>query len=252
MRKQLRIIDTDLAHPHRTGALDEALLRARSKGLAPDTLHFYRRDPPGVSLGYFGKARGEVDLGYCAKNGIALVRRLSGGSAIYTDKGCLGYALVSKGLLPSSPNDAYERACGALVLGFEKLGVDAAFKPVNDVQVGGRKLSGSALLRRWGAQLVHGTILLEVDRERMSGALRVPREKLAEKGLETPGQRVTSLQEILGRVPALGKVKSAMAEGFEERFGLEAKRGELTEFERGLTDELLSQKYGTDEWNLKR
>jgi len=248
----IRVIDTDLAHPFRTGALDEAILRARSRGDVPDTLHFYRRDPPGVSLGYFGKAAAEVDLDYCRAKGIALLRRLSGGSAIYTDRGQLVYAFASKETLPKAPNEAYEEVCGALVLAFERLGVRALFKPINDVQFEGRKLSGSALTRRWGAQLVHGTVLVEVDRERMFRALRVDAEKVRAKNLPEPGARVTSLAEILGEAPAMETVKAAMVAGFEEKFGTEAKEGKLTDFENELTETLVREKYGTDSWNLKR
>jgi lipoate-protein ligase A len=248
----LRVIDTDLAHPFRTGALDEALLRSRGRGEVPDTLHFYRRDPPGVSLGYFGRAGEEVDLAYCKECGIALLRRLSGGSAIYTDGRQLVYAFVSKDILPSGPNAAYGAVCGALVLAFKRLGVEAEFKPINDVQFRGRKLSGSALTRRWGAQLVHGTVLVEVDRERMFRALRVDAAKVRAKNLPEPGARVTSLAEILGKAPPMDAVKDALAGGFGERFGLKARQGRLTDFEGELTDRLVREKYGTDEWNLRR
>jgi lipoate-protein ligase A len=249
---ELRVVDSCTTHPHRTGALDEALLRSRAGGRCPDTLHFYRREPPAVSLGYFGKAGAEVDIEYCRENGILLLRRLSGGSAIYTDVNSLGYALVSKDILPSRPNDAYRKVCGALVKAMQLLGVEAEYKPVNDVQHGGRKLSGSALARRWGAQLMHGSILVEVDRARMFAALRVPGEKLRSKGLAEPGARVTSLAEVLGRAPPMEKVKAAVVEAIGERFDLEPRSGKLTGEEGEMAGRLVKEKYGTDGWNLKR
>ncbi|MFH0816806.1 MAG: biotin/lipoate A/B protein ligase family protein [Methanobacteriota archaeon] len=250
--QRLRVIDTDLAHPFRTGALDEAILRTRARDETPDTLHFYRREPPGVSLGYFGKAGNEVDLDYCKGNGISLLRRLSGGSAIYTDRNQLVYAFASKGALPTSPNAAYAVVCGALVFAFERLGVEAEFKPVNDVQHIGKKLSGSALTRRWGAHLVHGTVLVAVDREKMFRALRVDAGKVRSKNLPEPGARVTSLAEILGKAPAMESVKAAVVAGFEEQFGMKAALGKLAPHEKELADRLVAEKYGTDEWNLKR
>jgi lipoate-protein ligase A len=249
---QLRVLDTDLAHPFKTGALDEAILRARSRDDVPDTLHFYRRDPPGVSLGYFGRAAAEVDLDYCRAKGIAVLRRLSGGSAIYTDRRQLVYAFASKGALSKAPNEAYAEVCGALVLAFERLGVRALFKPINDVQFEGRKISGSALTRRWSGQLVHGTVLVEVDRERMFRALKVDADKVRLKNLPEPGARVTSLAEILGKAPSMETVKAAMVAGFEEKFGMRAKTGKLTPWEEELTEKLVEGKYGTDAWNLKR
>jgi lipoate-protein ligase A len=248
----IRILDTDLAHPFRTGALDEALLRARAGDIVPDTLHFYRRDPPGVSVGYFGRVATDVDLGYCEANGIAVLRRLSGGSAIFTDSRQLVYAFVTKGALPSTPNRAYAMACSALVRAFARLGVDASFKPINDVQHRGRKLSGSALTRRWGASLVHGTVLVEVDRERMFRALRVDPGDVTAKGLSSPGDRVTSLAEALGRTPPMAEVKEAMVRGFEKQFGARASPGFLTGWEAEMADRLVSEKYGTGAWNLRR
>ncbi len=247
----LRVIDTDLAHPFRTGALDEALLRSAARG-APDTLHVYRRDPSGVSLGYFGKAAEDVDLDYCGENGIALLRRLSGGSAIYTDRRQLVYAFATRDGLPTAPNRAYEKVCGALVRSFAHLGVEAEFKPINDVQFKGRKLSGSALTRRWGASLVHGTVLVEVDRDRMFRALRVDAAKVRAKNLPEPGARVTSLAEILGKAPAMDAVKASLVKGFEDAFGLEARNSKLTESENELVEKLVRDKYGTDGWNLRR
>jgi lipoate-protein ligase A len=249
---ELRVVDTDLAHPFDTGALDEALLRARSEDLVPDTLHLYRRDPPGVSLGYFGDAEAEVDLAYCRSQGIAVMRRLSGGSAIYTDRRQLVYAFVSKGSLPDGPNQAYAEACGALVIAFRSLGVEAEFKPVNDVQHKGRKLSGSALTRKWGAALIHGTVLVEVDRGAMFRALRVDAEKVRAKNLPEPGARVTSLAEILGTVPSMEHVKAALVKGFEVKFKLSAARRGLTRCESELAEWLAASKYATDGWNLRR
>ena len=82
-----RLIDTDLAHPYYVTAADDAISQAVSEGKVPDTLHFYRRHPPGVSVGRMQSVK-DIDLEECGKRGIVIVRRRSGGGTIYT---CLLY-----------------------------------------------------------------------------------------------------------------------------------------------------------------
>jgi lipoate---protein ligase len=244
------LIDTDLADPAYTAAVDEALLVGAIKGGAA-TLHFYRRRPPGVTLGYFLKASENADLSFCTKKGIKVIRRLSGGGAIYTDEGQLVYGLVVRDLLPAAPLKCFEIVCGALVKALGALGCEAVYSPVNDVLVNGKKLSGSALVNRGRIKLAHGTLIVQLDRDTMFKALRTDTAKLKAKGLEHPGERVTSVEEVLGKKPPMADVKVAVAKALAEEFDLKVKTGSLTAAERIHIDELVRTKYGTDEWNLK-
>jgi lipoate-protein ligase A len=247
---ELRLIDTDLADPSFTAAMDEALLESAATGAGP-TLHFYRRKPPGVTLGYFLKAAENVDLGYCKANGIRVIRRLSGGGAIYTDEGQLVYGLAVQDILPVAPAKCFELVCGALVKALGAIGCEAAFSPVNDVLVKGRKVSGSAIVNRGRTKLVHGTVIVQLDRDMMFRALKVSDETVRKKGLAGPGERVTSLEEAMGRRVPMAKVKGAVAEAIGEALGLKVKDGRLTAKERARVDELVRTRYGTDAWNLK-
>jgi lipoate-protein ligase A len=203
-------------------------------------------------LGYSLDARAEVDIEYCRRRGIDIVRRLSGGGAIYTDDRQLVYSLTTKGLLPSSVERSLELVCTALAKGISSLGVEAVFSPVNDVLVHGRKVSGSAQLRKWGVVLQHGTVLADADTEEMFRALRVPDKKLWKHSLEEPGRRVTTLRAELGRLPPMEDVERAVQSGFAEVFGAEMEPGGPTPGERRMAEELVRTRYGSDEWNLWR
>jgi len=249
-RSVLRLIDTDLADPAYTAAVDEALLESvTAKG--PPTLHLYRRAPPGVTLGYFLKAAENVDLELCRKAGIKVIRRLSGGGAIYTDEGQLVYGIATSGLLQDAPAKCFEVVCGALVNALTSLGCECVFSPVNDVVANGKKLSGSAIVNRGPAKLVHGTVIVQLDRGRMFKALKVPKAKLRSKGLRSPGERVTSLEEVLGRKVDMTELKDALSSALGAALGLKVKKGTLTKAERERIDELVKKKYDNDDWNLK-
>ena len=239
-----RLVDTDICAPPYSAAADEAIALARSKDLVPDTLHFYRRSVPTVSLGYFQSASEDINRDFCDEHGIQIVRRATGGSAVYTDKNHLIYGLMTdESPMPLDKEETYRKVCSALVGGLAHMGIAATFKPVNDVLVNGRKISGSAQMRRWGVVLQHGTLILANDTKKMFGALNVDRGK---------AKHITSLEEVLGRKPPVSDVKSALVKGFEEVFGARFEPGELTDFEIDKIEELIAEKYGNDQWNFRK
>ncbi len=252
-QKTWRLIDSGLCEPAYTGAADEAIARARAEGLVPTTLHFYTRKVPTISMGYFERVEEAVNLPLCKKDGVFILRRVSGGSAIYTDSGQVIYALIGMSEeFPHNVNASYERICSAVIRGLARMGLSADFKPINDVQIGGKKVSGSAQVRKWGALLQHGTVILDLDRERMFSYLRISDEKLKKQGIERPEERVTSLTEVLGITPPRDEVVGALVRGFEEEFGVSIVQGELTEWEQREIDRLIREKYGNPEWNYLR
>jgi lipoate-protein ligase A len=96
-----RLVDSDLLEPARSAGVDEAILLARNEGSVPDTLHIYRRTMPTVSLGHFERIGESVDIEAAERMGVSIVRRMSGGSAIYTDPDQLIYTVaVGKGSMP--------------------------------------------------------------------------------------------------------------------------------------------------------
>jgi lipoate-protein ligase A len=244
-----RLVDSGLISPEESSASDEAILVARTKNLVPDTLHLYRRDRPTVSLGYFQKVNDAVDLDFCKSRNISILRRMSGGSAVYTDKKQLIYAAILKKDLGSVP-ESYEKICSAVILGLGFLGIKAKFKPVNDILVGGKKISGSAQLRRQGTILHHGTILVDEDFDTMFKALKVPESKFKPLGLKHPVQKMASLK-LEGHQCGMDELKDAISKGFEDFFKDKMLKSELTTDEKKTIKRLVKNKYGKKEWNYK-
>jgi len=247
---RLRVIDTDLADPAFTAAIDEVILDTALSGGSP-TLHLYRRSPPGVTLGYFQKADENVDLEFCRENDIKVMRRMSGGGVIYTDERQLVYGLAAKDMLPEAPSACFELVCGNLAKTLSGLGCDCIFSPENDILCDGRKISGSAIVNRGNTKLIHGTVIVEIDRYVMFMALKVPKERLMSKGLKDPGERVTSLVEAIGRPLPMEAVKGAVVDAVRQAIGLEVSMGELSDEERSKAEDLVRTKYGNHEWNLR-
>ena len=252
MTMEWRLLDTGPAPGPYTAALDEAIARCRASGEVPDTLHLYRRRPPAVTLGYSLDAGAEVDLDYCRRRGIDVVRRLSGGGAIYTDDRQLVWSFTTKDLLPSSVPKSLELVCTALAKGLSGLGAPSVFSPANDVSVNGRKVSGSAQLRKWGVVLTHGTVLVDADPEEMFRALKVPASRLEKRSLGAAADRVTTLRAELGRLPPMEEVGRAVVSGLCGAFGAAAVPGAPTENEKALALELVRTRYGNEGWNLGR
>ncbi len=255
----LRVVDTDLATGAHSASLDETFARFVANGRAKPTLHFYRRSPPAVTLGYFQKIEEDVDVAYCENNGIDMVRRWTGGGTIYTDENALVYGLSCPAeMVPANIEESYRLICGAIVESLKHFGITAQFKPVNDVLVGNRKISGSAQFRRWGIVLQHGTIIADADFDRMFRALKPNLSKLQKRGFSDAREAMTSIARETGNRADMGEVKRHFAialKGALERFSgraVELEEGKLSMEEQRYAEALEKEKYGTHEWTFRQ
>lgn len=233
MSKTWRLLDTGLRPAAQNIALNRALLEARQAEEAPSTLRFLRFTPSAL-LGYHQSAEQELDLDYCRANGIAVQRRITGGGAIYFDPGQIGWELYLHRSEPGSGDmrQIARRICEAAARGIGALGAAARFRPRNDIEVDGRKVAGTGGAFDGDALLFQGTLLIEFDVARMLRVLRIPAEKLSDKAIAQAGERVTSLAELLGRVPDLDRVKTVLAAAFAGEFGVAFMPGGLNDREQ--------------------
>lgn len=251
MSSTWRLLDTGARPAAENMCLDRAVLLARARGKAPDTFRFLQFSPPAALVGFHQSVELELREAYCERNGININRRITGGGAIFFDESQLGWEVIS--VPEKGPRDVlglYERMCKGAIRGLKKLGVRGNFRPVNDIEVKGRKISGTGGTEAEGAFLYQGTLLIDFDIERMLRALRIPTEKLKDKEVGSARERVTCLKWELGRAPALSRVKTAIIEGFSEVLDCEFERGPLTGWEQEYLDEYLPY-YGSDEWVYK-
>lgn len=242
-----RLIDSGLVDGPTSQAIDEAIREARLGELVPNTLHLYRRKPPAVSIGRYQKIGEVVDLEFCRERGIDIVRRTSGGGTIYTDSNCLEYAVVVNQGYPEIPMDlegSFKVICSGVITALKKLGINASYKPVNDVQVRGRKISGSAQRRR-RILLQHGTLLVDADFESMSKALRG-----GDGGEAKLMEKLTTVRREAKQVIPIEEVSEALKMGFKETLSMKLVKGKLTPWEEGRVKEL-TEKYRSRSWIRK-
>jgi len=241
------VIDTGIREGRRQIAFDQALIEGRRSNAIPDTIRFLRF-PPTALIGRHQALSREVRVDYCRANGIGLVRRITGGGAIYFDEGQLGWSLVfdRATLGIGSLTDLAREICEAAAAGLSKLGVDARYRPRNDIEVDGRKLSGTGGFFDGDTLFYQGTVLVDLDPARMVAALRVPEPKLAKRGLDSAARRIVTLRELLGEAPPIERVQQALLEGFAERLGIDPRRGEIDAQEEALAARFHDEEIGTD------
>ena len=151
-------------------------------------------------------------------------------------------------IFPKDIIKSYRLICGYLVHALKELGIKAEFVPVNDVIADGKKISGSAQTRRNGILLQHGTLLYDVDVDKMFSLLKVGKEKIADKLIKSVKKRVT-------RILDFGDIKKdAVIIALEKAFSADKEiiLGNYTEKELKRAEELVKERYKTDEWNFMR
>lgn len=265
-------------------AVDEAIMIAHKNGLVPPTIRFYQWSPPAVSLGYFQDLKKEINVKVCQDIGIDIVRRPTGGKAVLHDQE-LTYSFIIKEndpLVNDSILETYKKISGGIIRGLSYLGIKAElvllrgklennllgrsdkarihhldFKSIcfsipsqYEVQVEGKKIVGSAQVRKGGVVLQHGSLLIKLEKDKLFSVFNFPsvqiREKLKSKF------KATSLEEILKRKIDFSELSNILPRGFEEEFGVRLVESKLTEPEEKIFKDLLENKYLTYEWNYKR
>jgi lipoate-protein ligase A len=221
-------------------AVEEAILRRRKDGLGQDTLRVWRNDRS-VIVGCHTNTSEEVDLETCRKMGMMVLRRTSGGGAVYQDLGNINYTIVVKDGSLSLAYDVlnvYRTFSETVLKALNSLNIQADFCPPNIILLNGKKISGLAQHRFYDTILFHGTLLVNSDLQTLSTVLLKPKHK------------VTNISIELSNYPDVEDVSNALAKGIHESFGVQFSQGSLESSEIALAEELREVKYSTDRWNL--
>lgn len=248
--RQWRLVDTGLRSASENMTLDDVILECKAKNLVPDTVRFLRFSPPAALVGYHQDVEQEVRLDYAKENGIDVNRRITGGGAIYFDSSTIGWEVIaSKYALCAdySLEWIFKTMCECVVNALKEFGLNACFRPRNDIEVDGRKISGTGGVERGDAFLFQGTLLVDFDVETMIKVLKIPIIKLKDKELESVKRRVTCLKWELRYVPNYEEIRSTLIRGFEETLNIELKLGELTNHELELFEKKLTW-FKSEEW----
>lgn len=250
MTTLFRVIDTGVREGRLQIAFDEALIELHKAGRVPDTVRFLRF-PPTALVGRHQAVGHELQLDHIRANGIGIVRRITGGGAIYLDPDQVGWELVlSRKRLPMQTLGDYTRAiCEAVAHGLSSsFGIDARFRPRNDIEVDGRKISGTGGFFDGDTLIYQGTVLVDVDPAAMMACLNVPRAKLEKRDLDRAEARVVTLKALLGSAPAIADVHAAILAGLRQQLGLDLAPAEPTAEEEALALARHREEIGTDEF----
>jgi lipoate-protein ligase A len=254
MTEKWRLLKTGYNNAFTNMAIDRAVMLSHSKESVPPTVRFYGWNPPAISIGYFQSLTDEVEIDICKKLNIDYVRRITGGGAVFHEDE-LTYSIVISESHPSIPRNilkSYGRICGAIIRGLSHIGIESEYSPINDIISNGKKISGNAQTRKIKTVLQHGTVLSDVNVDKMFSVLKVPNEKIKDKMINNIKERVTSIKHILGNEPSLDEIAYAMKNGFEEEFNIELKQGNLTKEEIEITKKFEKECFGSYDWNHRR
>lgn len=271
-----RVIHSGIARPADNMAVDEAVLKAHAAGQVPPTIRFYGWQPAAVSIGYFQKATAEVDLSECRHQGIDVVRRLTGGRAVLHDAE-LTYSIVvseTHPLVPHTITASYRFFSQGLLAGLKVLGIEAqlsmpraAYSQTKrrqasaacfdapshyEVTICGRKLIGSAQVRKDGVILQHGSLLLQFNPKQVAALLNLPTSEAKDTLAGMLAQRAISLAEAANREISWEEACQAIQTAFGPALGVELVTGSLSQDEQKVAQELAATKYTQDSWNLMR
>jgi lipoate-protein ligase A len=228
-------------------ALDEVLTERVGRGERPPTLRIWGWTRPCIVLGRFQSVRNEVNAEVARDEGIDLVRRISGGGAMFIEpEGAITWSIYApeelvKGL--SFP-ESYQLFDGWVIDALRDLGVNAWYAPLNDITSEGGKIGGAAQARRAGAVLHHTTMAYEMNVSLMTRVLRIGQEKLSDKGIRSAERRVGPLRQQT-ELPRTAIIDH-MVSHFHRRYGLGD--DQLTPGEEAESERRAREHFGTPEW----
>jgi lipoate-protein ligase A len=238
------ISNNGITDPRVNLALEEYCL----KNLDPDTdyLLFYVNDPS-IIIGRFQNTLEEINQNYVDANGIHVVRRISGGGAVYHDHGNLNFSFMTRFERDNVLN--FRKFTEPVIKALKALGIEAELTGRNDILAQGKKISGNAQYATRASMLTHGTLLFDSDMEILVRALNVSQEKITSKALKSVRSRVTNIRECLPEPMDMAAFSTHLIKTLFAPFG-GVRTCELTPDQWDAVHELAATKYGNWEWNF--
>jgi len=229
-------------------ALDQVLADEVGEGRRQPTLRIWEWKDPAVVIGSFQSLKNEVDLENAAKFGFDVVRRISGGGAMFMEAGtAITYSIYAPAELVQGMSfaDSYAFLDEWAIVALKSLGIEASYQPLNDITSPKGKIGGAAQKRLGnGAVLHHVTMSYDMDGEKMVQVLRIGREKMSDKGTKSAAKRVDPLRSQTGLSRA--EIIERMEHTFTGLYGATA--SDITPQEIAKAEALVAEKFGTEDW----
>lgn len=203
------------------------------------------RNSPSIIIGKYQNTIEEVNTAYVRENGIRVIRRLSGGGAVYHDLGNINYTYITDGNLDGNMN--LSEFCNPLIDALKNMGISAELSGRNDILVDGKKVSGNAQYCKNGRIMHHGTILYDSDLSVLEKALKVTAGKIQSKGIKSVRSRVTNIIDYMKEPLPVADFQEIIR---IRLLGDEAvKKYELQKEDLEAIEKIRLDRYGTWEWN---
>ncbi|MFC0853164.1 lipoate--protein ligase family protein [Halalkalibacter oceani] len=277
MKEVWRFIDSGACSPAYNMALDEALLTWHSEGRIPPTIRFYGWDPATLSIGYFQKVEKEIHLDKVREYGLGFVRRPTGGRAVLHDQELTYSVIVSEEHpdMPATVTEAYRVISQGILEGFTDVGLEAYFSIPRteeelsslknprsavcfdapswyELVVEGRKVAGSAQTRQKGVILQHGSIILDIDEDKLFDLFKYPSERVRERMQRNFRNKAVAINALRSEPLTMEEAKQAFRKGFEKGLNITLEPYTLSKEEDEEVRQIARNRYETDEWNFRK
>ncbi len=237
-------------------AIDEAILKAVIKEKSKNTLRFYKWDPSTASIGRNQSLSAEIDMNFAKNKGFQVVRRITGGGAVFHDKEReITYSIICpiKFLKEQGAHkvlEQFEIITKGIILGLKYYGLEPQKGIIHcpAIFLEGKKFSGNAQVRKKGYILQHGTVLLDIDPNMMYSVLKTPPKVSKSRMVQSVRAKCIGIREKLHNGLNELKFINMLKRGFEENLGIKLETGGLTEYELKMARRLVKEKYNNRSW----
>ncbi|MHA1291992.1 MAG: lipoate--protein ligase family protein [Promethearchaeota archaeon] len=253
-----RLLPFEVRNGYWNMALDEAILEAAIKKKSPNSLRFYKWKPSTASIGRNQSLSAEINLEFAKKNNYNVVRRITGGGAVFHDEiGEITYSIVCpikflEKLGAKKVIEQFEIITQGIIAGLAIFGLKSEKGIIHcpAIFLNGKKFSGNAQIRRKGYILQHGTILLEINPELMYSVLKAPENIGKTRMVKSVRAKCVGIKERLINYDEKKFIKS-LKSGFEKTLTIKLKDGNFSDYELKIAEKLIKERYLNDKWLKK-
>jgi lipoate-protein ligase A len=256
--KMWRFLPIETRNGYWNMALDEAILKAVTEKKSPNTLRFFKWDPSTINIGRNQSLSDEVDVKIAKEKGFNIVRRITGGGAIFHDKDReITYSITCplnflKNLNAVKVLEQFEIITQGIIHGLTFYGLEPEKGVIHcpALFLDGKKISGNAQIRKKGHLLQHGTILLDIDPELMYSVLKTPQGVSKSRMVRSVYAKCIGLKDFIKTLDE-ERLISSLKKGFENTLNIKLEEGSFSEHELNLAEQIIEERYSDDKWLRK-
>ena len=239
-------------------ALDEAILKAVIEKKSPNTLRFFKWDPSTINIGRNQSLSDEVDVKIAKEKGFDIVRRITGGGAVFHDRNReITYSIICplnflNGLNAVKILEQFEIITQGIIHGLTFYGLEPEKGVIHcpALFLDGKKISGNAQLRKKGHLLQHGTILLDIDPELMYSVLKTPQGMSKSRMVRSVYAKCVGLKDFIETLDE-ERLISSLKKGFENTLKIQLEEGSFSDFELNVAEKIVEERYSDEKWLRK-